>query len=171
MADLCTDNSLPSKDEMKISTCCTGICTLWSSKALFVVGVLILISGICFMYNYKMQCKSVQQTHVYNASILPSSEPLKRTHRLDVLARCSWCNITYFKDALNQGLSDLLQIASQVEKSLSTYPYYNEVKMLHQELMLILHNHENTIQTHIEDLRKLQESLIPKQRKRPPVEK
>lgn len=167
MADLSTDYSLPPKEEIKTSRYCAGMCPLWSSKTF---GLLMcLISGLCFMYICNIVILS-ESKYIYCAPNMPSSKPLERTRRLDVLARYRLRNLTYFKDGLNQDLSNFLQIASQVEELLLTYPD-SEVKMFHLELMLILHDCEKSIQTGIENLRKIKQSLVPKQRRRPPVEK
>ena len=61
-------------------------------------------------------------------------------------------------DKVKQGMSEFLQIIEVMDESLSGYS---------EE---IIHQLDHDIQKGITDLKKLQESLIPKNRRRPPVE-
>ena len=82
---------------------------------------------------------------------------LSQRHMLD--------NLTCFTE-FKQSITELLRIVPQVYSHLLAYPEV-EVQMRHSELLWILCKHNSEIQTSVENLTKLLESLVPKQRRRP----
>ena len=129
---------------------------LLSGRVMFMIGLFIgslgVICIVCVYESLKGTC---------DPEVLCATK-LSRTHRLDILERENFTCFTEFK----QSITELLRIVPEVNEYLLTYPEV-EVQRHHLELLWILCNYSSEVQTGVESIRTILESLVPKPRRRP----
>ena len=172
---LCSDGSSPKEKKKRSGSYMKRTKILNSFLGLFVIGVIIISfsCGICLAYN--MQCEVEKQTHdadLTGASNLSSFQRQILTQKFDILGMY---NVTFTNDNSHlkldtflEGVFDILQIIEGIDKSL---PPYSEggIVMLHSELQDVIYQLEHDIQEAIKYIKKLQQSLKTKPRRRPPL--
>ena len=164
----CSSKLLPKEKKERSSFCTKAIN---SSLVIFVLGVLVGFScGVCITYFY-IPCSLTKETSdgdltaTLNVTRFQSQTPAQS---FDV---CGMYNITFIDDGSHlqytilQGIFNFLQTTEVINKSL---PPFSEggVRMLRKELLQVNQQLESDVQKAIKQLKKLQESLKPKPRRR-----
>ena len=157
----------------------SGTCTKWTKSYLnpsLVVFTMVVLGGLsCGVCAYYcMPCAVIKQASggdlitASNATSLQSPIPVPAPNIFNM------CNITFsvrdsshFQCTILEGVLDFLWTIEEINKSL---PPFSEggVIMLCNNLQSIIQQLEEDVQEAVKRVKKLQESLEPKQRRRPP---
>lgn len=156
-----------------------SVCFKWTksfntslvTSIMVVLGV--FICGVCVVH-YCIPCAVTKQASSGDLTATPSNVICFQSQIPVQAYVLSMCNITFIPDdgghlqhTIQQGIFDFLLAMEEINKSL---PPFSEggVIMLCKDLVQIIQQLENDIQNAVKHVKKLQESLKPKQRRRPP---
>ena len=135
-----------------------------------VIFIIVVLSGfscgVCVVY-YCLPCAVTKQVL---GGYLTSTSNVTCFQSLIPSQTWSMCNVTFsshLQHTILQGVFDFLWTIEEINKSL---PPFSEggVIMLRKDLLQVIQQLEYDIQNAVKHIKKLQESLKPKHRRRPP---
>ena len=144
--------------------------TVCSTKILLVISIIVVLGGFscggCVVY-YCLPCAVTKQvsdgdlTSTSNVTCFQSQIPSQTL---------SMCNVTFSSNVQHTILQEVFDFLWTIEDINKSLPPFSEsgIIMLRKDLLQVIQQLEYDVQSAVKHVKKLQESLKPKYRRRPP---